>query len=202
MPLPTRPIALATDGRFPWEQQVGEGKLRYSQFVAYREQGLTRDLAKVQERFGITRASIKQYERVYRWAERTAAFDRHMEDQRLLALREYTKLMVQRHLAMGEKVRLKVMASLETLDASRLTPTELVRMADLYSKLTRVALGEPESHVAVTGKAGSPAIQITTVPGDEKSREAQMRQATLDLAERLGVQAMDLSPEDVLDLPE
>lgn len=202
MPLPTKPIVLATDGRHPWEQQVGEGKTRFAQFSAYCHQGPTRNLEKVQDRFKITRASIKQYERVYRWHERTAAFDRHMENQWILALREHTKTMVQRHLAMGEKVRLKVMARLESLEADSLTPTELVRLADTYSKLTRVALGEPESHIAVTGKEGAPPILMATVPGDEQSREAQMRTATVELAQRLGLEALDMSAEDVLELPE
>lgn len=202
MPLPTTPITLATDGRHPWEQQVGEGKTRFAQFTAYREQGPTRRLDKVQERFGITRSSIKQYERVYLWRQRVQAFDKHMEDQWILALREHTKTMVQRHLLMGEKVRALVMSRLETLDPEKLTPTELVRLADLYSKVTRVALGEPEHHVAVTGKAGGAPIQITSVPGDEGSREQQMRAATVELAQRLGVEAMDLSAEDVLALPE
>lgn len=202
MPLPTKPIVLATDGRHPWEQQVGEGKTRFAQFVAYRDQGPTRRLDKVLERFGITRSSAKQYERVFLWNQRVQAFDKHMEDQWILALREHTKTMVQRHLVLGDKVRLKVMARLETLDADKLTPTELVRMADLYSKLTRVALGEPEHHIAVTGKAGGQPIQITSVPGDEQSREAQMRQATVELAQRLGLEAMEMSAEDVLALPE
>lgn len=202
MPLPTKPITLATDGRHPWEQQVGEGKTRFAQFVAYREQGPTRRLEKVQERFGITRSSIKQYERVYLWQPRVQAWDKHMEDQWILALREHTKTMVQRHLLLGDKVRLKVMARLESLEADKLTPTELVRMADLYSKLTRVALGEPEQHIAVTGKSGAQPIQITSVPGDEQSREAQMRTATVELAQRLGLEALDMSAEDVLALPE
>lgn len=202
MPLPTKPIVLATDGRHPWEQQVGEGKIRFAQFVAYREQGPTRRIDKVQERFGITRSTVKQYERVYLWHRRVQAFDKYMEDQWILALREHTKTMVQRHLLLGDKVRLKVMARLETLDANKLTPTELVRMADLYSKLTRVALGEPEQHIAVTGKAGAPPVQFTTVPGDEASREAQMRAATVELAQRLGLEAIELDAEAVLELPE
>lgn len=202
MPLPSKPITLATDGRHPWEQQAGEGKRRYEQFVAYREQGPTRRLEKVCERFGITRSSIKQYERVYLWHQRVQAFDKYMEDQWILALREHTKTMVQRHLQLGEKVRLKVMARLESLNADALTPTELVRMADLYSKVTRVALGEPESHVAVTGKTGAPPIQVTSVPGDEHTREQQMRAATVELAQRLGLEAVNLSAEDILELPE
>lgn len=202
MPLPNAPIVLATDGRHPWEQQVGEGKTRFAQFVAFREQGPARQLEKVQERFGITRSSAKQYERVYLWTQRVQAFDRHMEDQWILALRAHTKTMVQRHLQIGEKVRLKVMARLETMDADKLTPTEVVRLADLYSKLTRVALGEPEQHIAVTGKQGGAPIQITSVPGNEASREEQMRAATVELAQRLGLQAIEMSAEDVLALPE
>lgn len=201
MPLPSAPIVLATDGRHPWEQQVGEGKTRFAQFVAYREQGPTRRLEKVQERFQITRSSIKQYERVFLWNQRVRAFDKHMEDQWILALREHTRTMVQRHLLMGERVRLKVMARLETLDANKLTPTEVVRLADLYSKLTRVALGEPEQHIAVTGKQGGAPIQITSVPGDEATREAQMRAATVELAQRLGLEAIHMDAEAVLELP-
>lgn len=202
MPLPTKPLVLATDGRHPWEQQVGEGKTRFAQFVAYREQGPTRRLDKVAERFGITRSSIKQYERVYLWHQRVQAFDKYMEDQWILALREHTKTMVQRHLMLGEKVRLKVMARLESLDPDKLTPTELVRMADLYSKVTRVALGEPETHIAVTGKQGAAPIAITSVPGDEASREAQMRAASVEIAQRLGLEAMEMDAEAVLELPE
>lgn len=202
MPLPAKPITLATDGRHPWEQQPKEGKRRYEQFVAYREQGPTRRLDKVCEGFGITRCSIKQYERVYLWHQRVQAFDKYMEDQWILALREHTKTMVQRHLQLGEKVRLKIMARLESLNPDALTPTELVRMADLYSKVTRVALGEPESHVAVTGKPGSTPIQMTSVPADENAREQQMRTATVELAQRLGLEAVNMSAEDVLELPE
>jgi hypothetical protein len=94
------------------------------------------------------------------------------------------------------------MARLETLDPEKLTATELVRMSDLYSKLTRVALGEPETHIAVTGKQGAVPVQITSVPGDEPSREAQMRAATVELAQRLGLEALNMSAEDVLALPE
>jgi hypothetical protein len=202
VPLPTSPIVLATDGRHPWEQQVGEGKLRFSQFVAYRDQGPTRRLEKVSEGFGITRATAKQYERLFLWSQRAASFDKYMDAQWILALREHTKTMVRRHLTMAEKVRERVMSALESVDPTKLTPTELVRFADLYSKLSRVALGEPEQHIAVTGKAGAPPIAVTSVPGDEASRQEQMRQATVELAQRLGIEAMNLTAEDVLALPE
>lgn len=203
MPLPTKPITMATDDRHPWDQQPGEGKTRYAQFLAFREQGLTRDLRKVCERFSITTGSVRQYARIYRWHERCAAYDKHIEAQWVLALREHTRSMVQRHLLMGEKVRLLVMDRLATLKADTLTPTELYRLADLYSKLTRHALGEPDQHIALTGKTGAVPLQVTSIPGDEKTREEQMRQATYELAQRLGLnQAIALDAEAVLDLPE
>ncbi|HEY9016179.1 MAG TPA: hypothetical protein VIM84_14085 [Gemmatimonadales bacterium] len=203
MPLPNKPILLATDGRHPWEQQPTEGRTRFAQFIAFREQGLTRTIDKVCERFNITRASARQYARIYHWHERCTAYDKHIEEQWVLALREHTRTMVQRHLLMGEKVRVLVMDRLTTLKAEQLTPTELYRLAELYSKLTRTALGEPDQHIAVTGKSGAVPLQVTTVPGDENTREAQMRQATYELAQRLGLdQALELDAEAVLELPE
>jgi hypothetical protein len=204
MPLPARPITLATDGRHPWEQQPGEGDTRYKQFIQYRDLGPGRTLPKVRERFDkpVTHASAREYCRRFHWESRARAYDAYIEDQWVLALREHTKQMVQRHLRLGEKLRQLVDQRLDTLKPETLTPTELYRLTELYSKLTRVALGEPDTHVAVTGKHGAPPVQITSIPGSENARAEQMRAATIELAQRLGMEPYDLDAESILELPE
>lgn len=195
----------------PWEQQPGEPDRAFGFFQAYLQLGRTRTSRKTTEKLNnqareagagtLSAEAVQQYSYRYRWPERAAAFDAHMDAQWRAALHEHGRRMVQEHLKAGKKLLEAAQEALGVLDVHELAPGDVAKFFDLYSKLTRVALGEPEHSVAVTGAHGGP-VQITAVPEDEVSREAQMRAATLELAKRLGTGAVELDDEAVLELPE
>jgi len=197
MPLPRQPITLATDGREPWDRQPGESTKRHDQFTVYRDLGRTRHWKKVAERFSLTRTTTQAYMRVYRWKERAHAYDQHMDTQWVAALAENSRRMVQEHLKVSRQLLARVQTRLENIDPDELTPQDCDRWLNTYSKLSRVALGEPETTVALTGGPAGTPIAITQVPSDETTRQAQMEAATLELARRLaGGGALDA--EDIL----
>lgn len=199
MALPSEPITLATDGRDLWDRQPNEGQKPYDQFVVFRDLGRTRHWKKVAERFNLRLSTAQQYSRVYRWPERAHAFDSWMDKQWVAALQENSRRMAREHIKLSRRVFGKLEARIETLDPDTLSPTDFVRMAELYSKLSRVAVGEPDTHVAVTGHAGHPPIAVTNVPGDEATRQEQMREAAIELARRLAV-GSPIDAEDILNL--
>jgi hypothetical protein len=194
---PKSPIVIRADDRDPWDRQPGESLNRWNQFALYRDLGRTRTLKRAAERLNITHRTAQQYAYTWRWNERCGAYDAHMDRQWLAALDENSRAMVREHLRLSKQVLGKVSAGMDGLDPSVLSATELTRMAELYSKLARVALGEPDTSVQLSGPGRGP-ITVTSVPADENTRRAQMESAAMELARRLGNGTLDA--EDVLEL--
>jgi hypothetical protein len=206
-------ITLADDGRDPWDRQPGESEKKHAYFQTYLQLGRTRTPKKTVEKLNeqareagakeLSRRTVQEDSYRHRWAERAAAFDRHMDAQWSKAVIEHGRRMVQEHLKTGRQLLAKAEKALEVITAEEMSPADAAKFIDLYSKLTRVALGEPETSVSVSGPKGGP-VQITAVPGDEQAREAQLRAASLEVAQRLGlgVALAEMDEEAILDLPE
>ncbi len=201
-------ITLADDGRYPWDRQLGESEKKYAYFRTYLQLGPTRTPKKTVERLNIwaaklSRRTIQEDSYRHRWVERAASFDRHMDVQWQKEVIEHGRRMVQEHLKTGRELLAKAEKALDAITAEELSPADVIRFIDLYSKLTRLALGEPETWVAVSGPKGGP-VQITAVPDDEQARKQQMRAASLEIAQRLGlgVALGELDEEAILAMPE
>lgn len=200
MPTPREPITLAEDGRDLWDRQTGESAKRWGQFTVYRDLGRTRTLKRVAERLNITHRTAQQYSHTFRWGTRAEAFDRHMDEQWVAAIKERQRRMVQDHLKLAATFHEKATEAITALVGQNLNATETVRVADAYSKLIRFALGEPDQSVSVTGRAGGP-VRFSHVPATEDSLRAELDEAIMHLARKHATSGQ-VDPYDVLDLPE
>jgi hypothetical protein len=193
-------LPLAVD-REAWERQPGESERSHGYFQEFIKLGRARTVKKCAEKVERKASYLHNLCLRDRWQDRAAAFDRHMDRQWQFALFEHGRRMVQEHLKVGRALFSKATAALEMIEVADMTPDQIARFVDLYSKITRAALGEPETSVAVTGAHGGP-IAITAVPESEADREEQMRAATMEIAARLGLAAVEMDPESILDMPE
>lgn len=201
MPSAKQPILLSEDGRDPWDRQPGESAKRWGQFTVYRDLGRTRTLKRAAERLNLTHRTAQQYAFAYRWVARCEAFDRHLDDQWVAAIKDRQRRMVQDHLKLSAVFHEKALEAVTALVGQNLNATEAARLADTWSKLIRFALGEPDQNVAVTGRAGQPPVRFSHVPGDDNALRAELEEAVRQLA-RTHAATGAVDPYAVLDLPE
>lgn len=179
-----KPLVYAAD-RDKWDRQPGETPKMYDRFAEFRDMGRTRTLKRLAEKLNRSVRTLQQYSHEYSWTDRAHAYDQHMDAQWRNALAENSRRMVQEHLKVGRALLSKVQQRLETMEPEDLSPQDCDRWLNTYSKLSRVALGEPESTVALTGGPAGTPISFTQVPSDENTRQAQMETALTELARRL-----------------
>lgn len=157
----TKPPLTLSDDRDPWERQPGESNRQYSRFQTFNELGRARTLKQAAEMLHaigdpISYRVLQQYSYEGRWTERAEAHDRdqdRLERQRLLTLR---REMLSRHRKIASGLTAKAVAALQPLQPGDITPLDITRFIRLAADLERVALGEPERTVAVTGAGGGP----------------------------------------------
>ncbi|MEV5768831.1 hypothetical protein AB0L34_30280 [Micromonospora sp. NPDC052213] len=78
------------------------------------------------------------------------------EEDRLYAegLAEQRRDMARRHARVASALQAKLVARLQTLDASKLTPGDVARWLEVSTRVERLALGLPDSTTAHTGPDG------------------------------------------------
>lgn len=156
------PIHLARD-RDPWDRQDKESNRQYSRFRTFMELGRARTLKQAAEMLQavgdpIAHRTLMQYAYENRWTERAEAYDRdqdRLERDRLLQLRNE---MLSRHRKVAGGLMAKAVARLQSLNTAEMTALDVVRFVKQAAELERVALGQPERTVGVTGADGGPVL--------------------------------------------
>lgn len=157
------------DDREVWERQPGENDWHWHMFILYRDQAswdrTKKNVARLVKSGGGsgTPETIVNLASMFRWDERVMAFDRS-EDNRMREELYQRKLTARIETArVGRKMREKSLEALDVLDAivykqvkdpetgevkrimrSALSPSDIVKLADVGVKLERLALGEDE----------------------------------------------------------
>jgi hypothetical protein len=172
------PIELAGDGRDVWERQPGESIKRFSQFVTYRDAGLTRTLANTAKTLTLSAPYVRAVSLRFRWPERVAAFDREHDRAFLAKMATDRKKAAQLHVALGTALFSKVRERLNTLQVNTLTPTEMTRLAEVALKLQQSGLGLPDSTVQVIGDPVQP-VSHQDVTGLSLAERADLLDRTI-----------------------
>ncbi|MFJ3097947.1 hypothetical protein [Streptomyces hydrogenans] len=195
--LKRQPVTLSGDGRDPWEQQPGEGIRHYRQFIVYRDLGLTRHVRAVAERFGITYRTAVENQRFFLWRQRAHSYDQHLARQWCAAMAAHQRNVAAEHIRLSRTVLAKVEERLAHLDPASISNSDFVRMAELYSRLMRVAVGLPDRHIALSGSVSPPTAEV---PADEEAdrKQTRMRAVVEELARRLA-EGDEVDAEYVLD---
>jgi hypothetical protein len=154
-------IELADD-REVWERQPDETDAAWAVFRAYRDlppERRSQDAALELSGINISRGPIMNFSRVFRWVDRAAAYDHHIDkhlQQQLAARRIRARVeaanvgQVLRERAAEALNELKTIVTeevmgddgeLRTIVRSALSPNEIARLAEIGVKLERQALG-------------------------------------------------------------
>ena len=91
---------------------------------------------------------MKRWSARWEWVDRAASFDANEEWERMVSMKEQRTQMFVNDAKIARMVKQKVVDRLATLDASELSPTQLVAFFELAVKVERLSLGESTENVA------------------------------------------------------
>jgi hypothetical protein len=147
----------------PWEQLPGESARAFGAFCAYRDLGPRRSLRAAAAAFyeqpsAARERQLDKWSRAFRWVERAAAWDRHLDAQARQAQQEARREMTERHVKEARALQAKALERLRALRPEELAPADVLRYFVEAVKLERLALGEPDAvqRQELTGRGGGP----------------------------------------------
>jgi hypothetical protein len=149
----------------PWDRLTGESSKAFANFCLYRDMGVSRSLRKAAVD-GRCTAKLRQLERWstrHKWVERAADYDAYLDRLARFESERARKNMLKRHSQLSLLGQNVAVASLQRIlhemnedPACKLTPRDAGYLLDLSVKIERVARGEPESSVELSGSAARP----------------------------------------------
>jgi len=175
------------DDREPWEQQLPwETEIQFELFGIYLNCGTARTLGQVAKRRGTSVQYIKDLAAVRLWSERARAWDAQEKAEYDRQMASFRRRAAMDHYATGSKLLAKAAERLEQLDPDTLTPSEVVRMAEVGAKLQLLAVGMEPTQVNVTGRVEH-MVAAETVRGlSHDERRERLRVITGELLRRGG----------------
>ena len=143
-----------------WERQEGESKPAYDAFWAYCSigKGEKRSYSRVARKLKKSVTLIHRWGGQWNWQERTRAYDNHLMEVELAALKKQRVEAARRHARIARSFQEKVIKRLVSVNPDELTPKDLTTWLDVAVKIERQALGEPTEIIAqeLSGPGGGP----------------------------------------------
>lgn len=178
-----------------WDRQAKEPEKAYAYFALYRDLGRTRTVAKVAAEVNRSRDYLHKLASTWQWVRRAQAFDREGDRIYAESLAERRRDMADRHARIASALQAKIVARLQSLDASKLTPGDVARWLEVATRVERLALGLPDSTTAHTGPDGGP-IQAEVSGMTEEQRAEFFRALMAEAQSRAGMAEPKRPDED------
>jgi hypothetical protein len=129
----------------PWERQPNETDEAYAMYVAYRDMP-TRNMALFDQdpsyvQRGFSARQARHNSSRWSWSWRNAKFDRYMANADLENLVRYRRLMNERHRRVAAAGFAKLAQWVKNLDVNRLTPSEAIRLFEVFVRIEAMAAG-------------------------------------------------------------
>jgi hypothetical protein len=122
-----------------WEQYEYEGSKAYEAFACYRDMGRKRSISKVAKELGKNDSLISRWSVRHDWIYRANQYDAYMDKVRLEArekqVKQYEELIMKYAIFMTQKGGQKI----ESIDPSKITVSDAIKMIDFGVKLEREA---------------------------------------------------------------
>lgn len=179
----------------PWDRQHREPEKAYGYFALYRDLGRTRTVAKVAEQVHKSRDYLHKLATTWKWVQRAQAWDREEDRLYVEGLAEQRRDMAKRHARIAGALQAKIVARLQSLDVSKLTPGDVARWLEVATRVERLALGLPDSTTAHTGPDGGP-IRAEVEAMTEQQRADFFRALMAEAAARAGQANPNREPDD------
>lgn len=182
--------------RNPWDRQPKESPAQHARFATYRDLGRLRSLQAAHQKLTeagvkLTYGSLRQVSYEFQWTRRAEAWDLSYDQKDHERLIEQRREMITRHQAVAKALLAAGIRALQLVKPEDMTPRDIAQFLKLGTDIERIAIGEPQRIVAVTGPSGGP-IQtedVTTLSAEE--RRARLADVMAELARRAGVDEVD-----------
>lgn len=173
----------------PWDRRPKESTPAFEAFVIYRGMGVERSIRRVAKELSKSEALLKRWSAEHGWALRVAAYDTHLDREYVNEVRAARRKTARRNAKLAGHVFDKLEDYAENLLSSyELDPAALARLAEVFGKLERTALGQGEQ-IDVTGGGGADlaagAVATAAVLTDE-DRRARLLMLQREVANRVG----------------
>lgn len=137
----------------PWDKLPGETSLAFRAFLAHRNSDPSERKQKdVSAKVGSPLPSIAKWSMEHRWAERTEAWDAHVDE---IAQKEFEAgraKMARRHAMTCETMNVKLLARIESIDPEEIRPADIPRWLDALAKVERLSHGDATERVESNNK--------------------------------------------------
>lgn len=143
--------------RQPYDRLPGESRQAYAAFRLFLDAGPTRRVIEVAEQSKKSPSLMYRWSSQWRWIVRAEEYDREQDRLHVEAMAVARRESAERHARLAGAVLGKVVTRLQSIDADRLSPRDLIVWLEVAVKIERLALGEPERHAhEVSGPDGGP----------------------------------------------
>jgi hypothetical protein len=178
-----------TNDRDPWDRQQYESVKQYARFAFYRDLGRLRTLTQVHKVLTASGDTLKygtlrQTAYEYRWTSRAEAWDLSQDQvdrERLIVER---RDMIKRHRSVAGALLAKAINALNIIPVAEMEPADVVRYIKLATDLERIAIGEPQRTLAVTGPSGGPIQTEDITHLTREERRARLAEIADELVRR------------------
>jgi hypothetical protein len=135
----------------PWDRLENESQASWEAFKIYRDMGLTRSIPKVAQQLEKPRTTLGSWSVKNSWLMRAAAFDAEQDSLDQLWLAQERRKAAKRHVQQAQALSSKWIQRLQSLNPEDLSASEVIRYAEIATKMERDALRltEPDTVVNV-----------------------------------------------------
>ncbi|MFI1563895.1 hypothetical protein ACH4ZX_12680 [Streptomyces sp. NPDC020490] len=172
------------DSAEAWERQPGESAAAWEAFACYRDLGLSRSISKVAERLAKSRTLIERWSTAHRWVLRAEAWDREQDRLWRADQQQAAREVARRHARLASAAQSKIVAQLQQLDPSRLSPSDVIRWLEVTVRIERQAYGMDLAEAAVGRATGTEPADVSGLTDEE--RRSRMEQLRRELEARIG----------------
>ncbi|WP_431991962.1 hypothetical protein [Streptomyces albogriseolus] len=172
------------DSAEAWERQPSESAAAWEAFACYRDLGLSRSIGKVAERLAKSRTLIERWSTTHRWVLRAEAWDREQDRLWRAEQQQATREVARRHARLASAAQSKIVAQLQQLDPSRLSPSDVIRWLEVTIRIERQAYGMDLADAAASTSKGTETADVSGLTDEE--RRARMEQLRRELEARIG----------------
>jgi hypothetical protein len=143
----------------PWQRQQGESGKAFAAFQMYRDMGADRSLARVGQQSGKHVSLLERWSVRWRWFDRAAAWDLHIDTERWQANEREAREMGERHARAAVAMQARALQRLQSLDPGHMGARELTYMWETGVKIERLSRGLPSERIELVGLLVRPLVQ-------------------------------------------
>lgn len=158
-----------------WDRQPKEHDAAWEAFKKYRDTGLTRSTTKLAKEIDRPIGTVLAWSSRFSWVVRAAAWDAEQDRLDQLWLQEERRKALTRHVKQAQQLHSKWLNRLQQLDPAQLSPSDVIRYADVATRMEREALSmASEVNVNHTGVVSLQSIEALS-PEDTRMRMVQLK---------------------------